>query len=77
VTVIICPQESDEHAPFAHRLVIGSNGTFKPLVICAYCDHWVRRVVTGCACPVDCHGQMSAQTRLDDPKIMDLLGLVE
>lgn len=70
MSIIICPSDNDNHAPFAHRLVMPNNIMVKHgqldvlnevqpvLVVCAYCDHWVLRVAGRCRCTVDCHARM-------------------
>lgn len=81
---MIALHEADEHAPFAHRfisttrhIVIKSRNKKEILeeydvvsesVICAYCGHWIDRVVTGCYCPASCHAEASGKLELTSSK---------
>lgn len=69
--ITFCPDITDQHADFPHRLVQpvtiefgkikgvkGYQRTTRmsgPYVICAACDHWIDRPVPSCQCPVGCH----------------------
>lgn len=83
-TKMITLHEADEHAPFAHRfisttrhIVIRSRNKKEVLneydvisesVICAYCGHWIERVVTDCNCPASCHAEAAEKLVLTTVK---------
>lgn len=48
----LCPNQEDDHAPFPHYLVTTRTETY---VICAHCGHWIERMVKGCNCREQCH----------------------
>lgn len=66
MTVTICSERDDYHAPFAHRLVIPRTvivvkGMVMMMpnppvfIVCANCGCWIERYVPKCRCRLNCH----------------------
>jgi hypothetical protein len=73
--------DPDEHAAYPHKFIVNETRTVKhgrtfitvnEFVICAMCDHWADRPLTGlCTCPVSCHAEARSVDEIPEINLAD------